>query len=336
MRTQVAAMLLIGLFIIAGCGTTETTKPVEVPNTPPVIDKLIIPSEVEAGTKIALQVSKHDADGDQLTVNWEIGVGSLNKFSEEWTAPDHATNVRITVFVSDGINETVSASKDVKVIVPPAKTPPPSPPPTVTTPQQPPTVVTTPQQPPTIITTPQQPPTIITTPQQPPTVITIPALPPPTPERQENRPVIPPAPQEEARVVPGQGFIVITPGQDAVAVRIGDTFGNLRVLYGVPEVLDRDMFVWWSQRLGEFGCMFFNNQVVFILTTERKYRTAQGNGVGSNRHEIWREFGLPQERIDAHFEWYTNVGIAFVYDLNFQVEGVAVFTRTFLRDKANQ
>ena len=105
----ILTLLIVSLLCLLGCEEAPS-------NTPPVIDQLVAPDEVEAGTKIRLKVSTHDPDGDRLTIYWEVSNGSLNEILHEWTAPSHATTARITVYVSDNINTSVTASKKVRVV----------------------------------------------------------------------------------------------------------------------------------------------------------------------------------------------------------------------------
>ena len=124
---RVAVTILIGLFVVLGCGNDTIVKPEPKINTPPVIDALILPQRVEPGAKVNLQVITRDAEDDKLNVNWQVAEGSLDTVNKVWTAPNHATTVEITVFVTDRTNKAVSAKKNVQVVSTQPVVPPPSP-----------------------------------------------------------------------------------------------------------------------------------------------------------------------------------------------------------------
>ena len=122
-------IILISLSIVLGCGNDTVVEPEPEPkiNTPPVIDALILPQRVEAGTQVKLQIITRDAENDNLTVNWQVGEGGLDTATAVWTAPNRSMTVEITVFVTDGTNEVVSAKRNVQVVSvePVEPTPPP-------------------------------------------------------------------------------------------------------------------------------------------------------------------------------------------------------------------
>lgn len=110
---------LFALFVIIliGCeDKTDVIEPEPPPNQSPVIDQLILPDRIEANTQLKLQVITRDADKDKLSIVWEVSEGTVD--DDLWTAPDRATEVVISVHVSDGENAAVSQSKNVTVTKP--------------------------------------------------------------------------------------------------------------------------------------------------------------------------------------------------------------------------
>ena len=109
------ALTAILVIIISGCGeSNESITPTVPTNKPPVIDRLILPTQVEANTPVNLQVIARDPDKDKLSIIWEVSEGSVN--DDVWTPPNRATQVEVSVHITDGINPTVSLSKGVVVI----------------------------------------------------------------------------------------------------------------------------------------------------------------------------------------------------------------------------
>ena len=110
---------LFALFvlILIGCeDKTDVIEPEPPPNRSPVIDRLILPDRIEANTPLKLQVITRDADKDKLSIIWEVSEGTVD--DDLWTAPNRATEVVISVHVSDGENPTVSQSQNVTVTQP--------------------------------------------------------------------------------------------------------------------------------------------------------------------------------------------------------------------------
>lgn len=109
--------LMLTLFLLAliGCAEEETpvVEPEPPPNQPPIIDRLILPDKVEANTPLKLQVIARDADQDNLSIVWEVSEGTVD--DDVWTTPDRATEVVISVHVSDHTNPTVTQTRNVIV-----------------------------------------------------------------------------------------------------------------------------------------------------------------------------------------------------------------------------
>ena len=122
MRTIIALWGV--LFAMIGCGGDDPTGE---DNSPPVIDQLIIPEEVRPGDSVELQVVAHDEDGDALTYVWDAAQGKLDSRTGQtvkWTVPSDLKAATVTVSVNDGVNEPVTQSKRVPIILPEEKVPP--------------------------------------------------------------------------------------------------------------------------------------------------------------------------------------------------------------------
>ena len=105
------------VLILIGCeDKTDVTEPEVSPNLPPVIDRLILPDRIEANTALKLQVIARDADKDRLSIVWEVSEGTVD--DDVWTSPNRATEVEISVHVSDGENPAVSRTRNVTVTKP--------------------------------------------------------------------------------------------------------------------------------------------------------------------------------------------------------------------------
>ncbi len=116
MRTIIALWAV--LFAMIGCGGDDPTGE---DNSPPVIDQLIIPEEVRPGDSVELQVIAHDEDGDALTYVWDAAKGKLDSRTGQtvkWTVPSDLKAATVTVSVNDGVNEPVTQSRRVPIILP--------------------------------------------------------------------------------------------------------------------------------------------------------------------------------------------------------------------------
>ena len=103
------------LFVLIGCGDED---PSDSDNNPPVVDHLIVPEEVNPGDSVELQVVAHDEDGDVLTYVWDVAEGKLDSetgHTVKWTVPTDRKAATVTVFVNDGVNESVTSSKRVPI-----------------------------------------------------------------------------------------------------------------------------------------------------------------------------------------------------------------------------
>ena len=116
-------LVTLSVFILIGCEyKTDVIEPEVPPNQPPVIDRLILPDRIEANTPLKLQVITRDADKDKLSIVWEASEGTIE--GDIWTSPNRATEVVISVHVSDREKPAVSQSKNVTVMKPVTVEPP--------------------------------------------------------------------------------------------------------------------------------------------------------------------------------------------------------------------
>ena len=120
---RILVTLLTCSIILFGCEDDPQTiiEPEPQPNRSPLIDRLIVPKQVNANTPVQLQVIARDPDKDKLSIIWEVTEGSVKE--DIWTPPNRAGEVTIVVHVTDGTNPTVSLSKTVNVIKEPEPTP---------------------------------------------------------------------------------------------------------------------------------------------------------------------------------------------------------------------
>ena len=109
-------LMMIGALFVAGCGGDDT----EMTNSQPIIDRLIVPEQIEAGDKVKLEVVAHDADGDKLTYKWKVSDGTVDA-AGVWTVPREPMNATVLVHVSDGVNKAVISSKISVEILPSSK-----------------------------------------------------------------------------------------------------------------------------------------------------------------------------------------------------------------------
>lgn len=109
-------LVMIGALLVAGCGDDEETTT----NSQPIIERLIVPEQIQAGEKVKLEVVAHDADGDKLTYKWKVSDGTVDA-AGVWTVPREPMNAAVLVHVSDGVNKAVQSSKISVEILPSSK-----------------------------------------------------------------------------------------------------------------------------------------------------------------------------------------------------------------------
>ena len=80
-------LLIIFILILIGCeDKTAVVEPEPTPNQSPVIDRVILPNQIEANIPLKLQVITRDADKDKLTIIWGGSEGTID--NDVWTSPD--------------------------------------------------------------------------------------------------------------------------------------------------------------------------------------------------------------------------------------------------------
>ncbi len=100
---------LISLYI-AGCGSDDD----EPANNSPTVDTFIVPTEFNPGETLEFKIIAYDEDGDPLTYTWEVDAGKLSTTTGttvKWTAPPDVESVKVTVYVSDGVTESIKRVK---------------------------------------------------------------------------------------------------------------------------------------------------------------------------------------------------------------------------------
>ena len=115
---------LFAVFVLAliGCDDKRIVEPEPPPNQPPVLHGVFVTDRVLATYRVKLKVLATDPDKDELKIVWEASQGIVN--NDIWTPPDRATEVVVSVHVSDGINPPVSESQSIIVEkLPPIRTP---------------------------------------------------------------------------------------------------------------------------------------------------------------------------------------------------------------------
>ena len=307
----------------------------EVTNSPPIIDRLIIPTEVSAGGQIDLHVIARDPEGDPLSYTWAISQGQIVESSSRtvaWTVPDQPGSFTITVFISDGISEPTTRSKQVVVKAP-------NRPPKITKlviPKK----ATAGQvvQLSVLAIDPNEDPLIFTW-KMDETILAEG----PTAEIdwkvpvQEGEVVIQVSVSDRiALVVQDSSIVTITrsllivPGLKAGGITLGDSFEKIKQIYGEPNMFepvdDLFFFAFWQPDQGVSG--FINGETKTVTATfvqsPNQAKTIAGNGVDSNLANVEKEFG-PVEDIRNNLEhWYWTKGIEFDID-DQQVDQIFIF-----------
>ena len=317
-------IIYVSIFVFLGCGDSEPT------NSQPVIDRFLVPEQVDPGATVELQVIAHDADGDALTIVWEVEQGELTSSTErivKWTAPSDIKTTLVKVHVSDGVTKSVIRSQKVSIKLDNA-------PPVIKEIMVPENVFggdslelsaevddadgdpltyhwvvskgeldsDTAEHP--TWTTPIDEGTINIS-------LTV--------NDGVNEPTI-----ETIRVRVTHTLIV--PGEGAAGIRLGDRFARIKDLYGAPEDRDGGFLNYWA-----IGLTFNLAAADFVEHIwVRKPNTAKtAGGAGSGRNRVIDEFGEAEEIKDGGtLHWYWKKGIQFRYANNARVESVMIFSPT--------
>ena len=317
-------IIYVCAIVFLGCGDSEPT------NSRPVIDRFIVPELVDPGATVELQVIAHDADGDALTIVWEVELGELTSSTErvvKWTVPSDLKTTVVKVHVSDGVTKSVIRSQKVSTKLDNA-------PPVIKEIIVPENVFAgdslelsaevddadgdaltyhwvvnkgeldsdTAEHP--TWTAPIDEGTINIS-------LTV--------NDGLNEPTI-----KFIRVRVTHTLIV--PGEGAAAIRLGDRFARIKALYGAPEDRDGGFLNYRA-----IGLNFHLAAADFVediwVSKPNTSKTAGGAGPGSGRNRVIVEFGEAEEIQDGGIlHWYWKKGIQFRYADNARVESVMIFS----------
>ena len=294
----------------------------EATNTSPIIDRLIVPSEVLVGVKTEFHVIARDSDGDSLSYTWSISQGQTVESSSRtatWVAPDQSGAFIVSVFVSDGISEPTTRSKQILVKAP-------NKPPEITELRIPKKVSAGEiSQLSLLAVDPNQDPLVFTwkiddvvLEEGPKTEIEWQV---PTQEGEVTIQVIvsdgiAPAVKRSNVVIVTRSLLIV-PGLRAGGITLGDSFKTIKDIYGEPNIFEKvdDLFffAFWQPDQGISG--FIDQQTETVTATfvqsPNQAKTAAGNGVNSTLDSVEQEFGLVEDVRNNLEHWYWTKGIEF-------------------------
>ena len=294
----------------------------EATNTSPIIDRLIVPSEVLVGVHTEFHVIARDSDGDSLSYTWSISQGQTVESSSRtatWVAPDQPGAFIVSVFVSDGISEPTTRSKQILVKAP-------NKPPEITELRIPKKVSAGEiSQLSLLAVDPNQDPLIFTwkiddvvLEEGPKTEIEWQV---PTQEGEVTIQVIvsdgiAPAVKRSNVVIVTRSLLIV-PGLRAGGITLGDSFKTIKDIYGEPNIFEKvdDLFffAFWQPDQGISG--FIDQQTETVTATfvqsPNQAKTAAGNGVNSTLDSVEQEFGLVEDVRNNLEHWYWTKGIEF-------------------------
>ena len=294
----------------------------EATNTSPIIDRLIVPSEVLVGVKTEFHVIARDSDGDSLSYTWSISQGQTVESSSRtatWVAPDQPGAFIVSVFVSDGISEPTTRSKQILVKAP-------NKPPEITELRIPKKVSAGEiSQLSLLAVDPNQDRLIFTwkiddvvLEEGPKTEIEWQV---PTQEGEVTIQVIvsdgiAPAVKRSNVVIVTRSLLIV-PGLRAGGITLGDSFKTIKDIYGEPNIFEKvdDLFffAFWQPDQGISG--FIDEQTETVTATfvqsPNQAKTAAGNGVNSTLDSVEQEFGLVEDVRNNLEHWYWTKGIEF-------------------------
>ena len=294
----------------------------EATNTSPIIDRLIVPSEVLVGVKTEFHVIARDSDGDSLSYTWSISQGQTVESSSRtatWVAPDQPSAFTVSVFVSDGISEPTTRSKQILVKAL-------NKPPEITELRIPKKVSAGEiSQLSLLAVDPNQDPLIFTwkiddvvLEEGPKTEIEWQV---PTQEGEVTIQVIvsdgiAPAVKRSNVVIVTRSLLIV-PGLRAGGITLGDSFKTIKDIYGEPNIFEKvdDLFffAFWQPDQGISG--FIDQQTETVTATfvqsPNQAKTAAGNGVNSTLDSVEQEFGLVEDVRNNLEHWYWTKGIEF-------------------------
>ena len=316
------------LTMLSGCGAKLGSDSTE--NTRPIITDVIVPEQIV----LELKVDGHDADGDKLTYSWEVDQGELDsttKRAVKWRLPSDARSATFKVSASDGVNEPVAVMRAIKLNLKNV-------PPVIERFVIPESVITGERiQLEAEVIDPdgdslafnwnaEVGPLSSSTSETPTWTAPIEGVLAPV-ELSVHDGINEPVVKSTSIKVIGPPLIV--PGMQVAGIRLGDSFDNVKALYGEPDPPRGDMsyFSYRSMRVG--GEIDGINLVESLFIHKpNKSKTAAGVSIGSDRKQVEAEFG-PAEDIkedeDSRAHWYWRRGIMFDYDEDSKVERIHVF-----------
>ena len=326
---RVIVILCVILFAIIGCADDS---PNVGENSPPVVDHLIVPAEVNPGDSVELQVVAHDEDGDVLTYIWDVEKGNLDSETGQtvkWTVPSEVKAATVTVSVNDGVNESVTSSKRVPIKLQNAA----------------PVIeeivvsdrvhaVSSVELEAVVHDVDED--TLKYTWEADRGIFDSDSISTPTWTAPIERGLVnikltvddginePTAKSVSVLVIHG----LIVPGVEAAGIKLGDTFDRVKAIYGKPSNFDANkaQFQYWDPDFGVAGYIDGVDKVIFLfITWPNKAKTASGIGIGSARERVEGEFGAAEEIEKGRSHWYWKKGVAFGYDDNGKVMDVSVF-----------
>ncbi len=292
---------------------------------------MIIPDAVSPGDSVELQVVAHDADGDTLIYVWEVDKGKLDSRTGQivkWTVPSDLKAAAVTVFVNDGVNESVTKLTRVPIRLqnsaPVIRE--------IVVSERVHAVSSTALQAVVYdangdtltyswevkkgfldseaISTPTWTAPIATG------VVNVRL----TVDDGINKPTA-----KSVSVLIIHGLIV--PGAEAAGIKLGDEFDRVKTIYGPPSVRRGDTFGYFDPDFGLSGALD-SIDLIEALSTSRpnKAKTIGGIGIGSTLKRVEEKFGGAEEIEDGgQKHWYWKKGIAFGYDADAKVESIFVF-----------
>ena len=294
----------------------------EAANTSPIIDRLIVPSEVLVGVKTEFHVIARDSDGDSLSYTWSISQGQTVESSSRtatWVAPDQSGAFIVSVFVSDGISEPTTRSKQILVKAP-------NKPPEITELRIPKKVSAGEISQLSLLAVDPNEDSLIFTwkiddvvlEEGPKTEIEWQV---PTQEGEVTIQVIvsdgiAPAVKRSNVVIVTRSLLIV-PGLRAGGITLGDSFKTIKDIYGEPNIFEKvdDLFffAFWQPDQGISG--FIDEQTETVTATfvqsPNQAKTAAGNGVNSTLDSVEQEFGLVEDVRNNLEHWYWTKGIEF-------------------------
>ena len=325
---KMIVILWVILFAIIGCGDES---PNDSDNSPPVVDHLIIPGEVNPGDSVELQVVAHDGDGDALTYVWNVEKGKLNSETGQtvkWTVPSDLKAATVTVSVNDGVNESVTEIRRVpinlqnsapiiqKIVVT----------------EQVHAVSSVELQ---AVVEDADGDTLTYSWDVQKGLLDSEANPTPTWTTPIAMGVVnvrltvddginePTAKSVSVLVIHG----LIMPGEEAAGIKLGDTFDRVKAIYGEPSDRKNELFAYWDPDMGLSGALDGIGLVdSLFIEHPNKAKTVGGVDIGSTRERVEGEFGKAEEIQEGGKEhWYWKKGIEFDYDADAKVSGIFIF-----------